>query len=81
MEIASCGRSLRERSFGGVHRRRGVPGSTVACIYMFHFEEMALRQAHAQGLLSPILWLRYVDDVLLVFDETGDEDFLNLVQF
>ena len=48
-------------------------GCVVACIYMRFFEEMALNSAVDQSLPVPLLWIRYVDDVLAMFHD--EEDF------
>lgn len=46
-------------------------GSSVGCvmavIYMNYFESMALAKARVIGLPVPSLWIRYVDDVFMIF--------------
>ena len=47
-------------------------GCVVANVYMCFFEEMALRTALRRDLPTPLIWIRYVDDILTMFDNEND---------
>ena len=55
-------------------------GCVIANIYMRFFEEMALARAPQLDLPLPLLWLRYVDDVIALFhNESHFIEFLSLL--
>ena len=55
-------------------------GCTVANLYMTFFEEMALNSAKRIGIPQPGLWIRYVDDVFIIFRH-GEEALKDLKSF
>jgi hypothetical protein len=55
-------------------------GCTVAVVYMNFFESMALASASSAGLRVPDLWIRYVDDVLVLFRHS-EEDLRTFFEF
>jgi hypothetical protein len=54
-------------------------GCVVANVYMCFFEDMALSTALRRDLPTPLIWIRYVDDILAMF---GNEcDFSAFISF
>ena len=59
----------------------GSVSVVVANLYMFFFEEMALKEASKVGLLVPDVWFRYVDDVVARFKSSDRGAVLRFLEF